>query len=736
MRRAYPYALFLILVCLFLWRPIFTGKALLPGDYLAEMRPWNAVVKPSAPPPQWNPLQWDAIAQFYPWRVLYARSMSHGKIPLWNPYQFHGAPFLADGQSAVLYPPNVVFLLFDPVTAFTVFAALHLFLAAAFTYMLLRALGCRELGGTVGAVVFTFCAFTVLWLELPTFIGAAVYLPLSLLLVHVAVEKRSVCWAMLSGGAVALAFLAGHFQIAFYVAFAVALWWLWKFAAVRRSQGRGYAVLIVGSLAVCCVVAGGLVAAAQILPTEELAANSHRVREVTAAGYDRFVDNRVWPVSLVTAFVPDFFGNPSNGDYFLIGQLPAPDERFTYWNTMFSQSIQVGNRHWRLGSAADYIEHGLYGGIMPLLLALFAVVCVWKRAHVGYFVMLGSVALLTATGTPINYLFYYVAPGFSGLGGPNRILVLYLFAVAALAGFGIDWFAQHSSDKVSVWGREIPRGALATAAALGTVAAVFFVTHSLAAGFVEGLTGSSYESPAVATFAVLALVSAVVLFSRASGWLKQPAFAVLSVTLIAADLFAFGINYNPTCDRSKVYPGTGLTTELRKIAEDKFIAPINGSWSLLNTPDAILPPNAAMVYGLHDVQGYDSLYTRDYKDLSSRIQGEDSSPPENGNMVLVRRFTSDLGRLADFAVSSSPLFRETPFPKRSRLAVSPEEARLVKAVDGVYIYQLRGSHRQSTDSRGGYEPFSFRFGLFLTLVGIMSICCAGTGRALRNRKQR
>ena len=149
-RRAYPYALFLILVCVFLWRPIFAGRALLPGDYLAEMKPWNTVVKPSASSPQWNPLQWDAIAQFYPWRVLYARSMSSGKIPLWNPYEFHGTPFLANGQSAVLYPPNVVFLLFDPITGFTVFAALHLFLAAVFTYMLLRALGCRELGAMTG----------------------------------------------------------------------------------------------------------------------------------------------------------------------------------------------------------------------------------------------------------------------------------------------------------------------------------------------------------------------------------------------------------------------------------------------------------------------------------------------------------------------------------------------------------------------------------------------------------
>ena len=125
--------------------------------------------------------------------------------------------------------------------------------------------------------------------------------------------------------------------------------------------------------------------------------------------------------------------------------------------------------------------------------------------------------------------------------------------------------------------------------------------------------------------------------------------------VIAADLFAFGINYNPTCERSKVYPETHLTGALRQIAGDRFIAPINPAWSLRALLDAVLPPNAAMVYGLHDVQGYDSLYTREYKDLASRIQGEDSSPQENGNMVLIRRYTPDLGRLADFAVSSMPL---------------------------------------------------------------------------------
>jgi hypothetical protein len=33
-----------------------------------------------------------------------------GLIPLWNPHQFCGAPFIANGQSAFFYPPNWLFL--------------------------------------------------------------------------------------------------------------------------------------------------------------------------------------------------------------------------------------------------------------------------------------------------------------------------------------------------------------------------------------------------------------------------------------------------------------------------------------------------------------------------------------------------------------------------------------------------------------------------------------------------
>lgn len=43
MRRAFPAVFFLMLALIFLWEPISHGKALLPGEYLLSMQPWNGM---------------------------------------------------------------------------------------------------------------------------------------------------------------------------------------------------------------------------------------------------------------------------------------------------------------------------------------------------------------------------------------------------------------------------------------------------------------------------------------------------------------------------------------------------------------------------------------------------------------------------------------------------------------------------------------------------------------------
>lgn len=737
----------------------------------------------SAHQPQWNPLQWDAIAQFYPWRVFYTRSMHEGHIPLWNPHQFCGTPFLANGQSAVLYPLNLIFLLFNPISGFTAFAFIHLLLAAIFMYLLLKELGCRTLGGIIGAVTFTFSAFMVLWLELPTFISVAAYLPLVLLLIHRAVERRSVFYGMLSGFAVALAVLAGHFQIAFYVVMAAGLWWLWKLLDVRRSEGTTYAVLKVVIPCIGFLIIAGLICAPQFLSSIELAKNSHRTREVTAEGYQVFVDNAVKPYHLVTALMPKFFGTPSRShffpNYYIDGRLE-------------------GERH--VCSAADYMEYGMYAGVLPLMLAIIGASLLRRKRHVGFFVILTLFALFTALGTPINRLFYYAIPGFSALGGPNRILLLYLFGVAALAGFGADYMVEKitgSDEQCKREHRRKLRTVIIAVAAVGALALIFSRVAMPAVYQMIGLTiYDEYAcSPAVVVFIAAYILISVSIIATAIKPANAKAFAVLAVLITVIELFEFGMSYNPTCGRAKVYPETKLTTKLKSLPDNTRIAPINPTWSLFSNPEALFPPNAAMVYGLYDMQGYDSLFTRAYKELSCKIQNTDSSPPENGNMVLFRQ---GIPEQANYVLSKTKL-RQVEMP---RMGLMP---RLVGRYDGVYVYdtgksygsalagckpdkwraissewdnetswlgpniiafrnintraeyvQLDSINYPGWVARSGnkvlvrntkvnlpnhriksvtlsFEPYTFRLGLFMMLTGVCMLCCVGTFRVLRRK---
>ena len=67
------------------------------------------------------------LYDFYP-KMLYALASLHdgGRGLLWNPFQNCGQPFFGISQTGLLYPPYLVFLLFDPSRALTVLLWLHL----------------------------------------------------------------------------------------------------------------------------------------------------------------------------------------------------------------------------------------------------------------------------------------------------------------------------------------------------------------------------------------------------------------------------------------------------------------------------------------------------------------------------------------------------------------------------------------------------------------------------------
>src|SRR5512140_2234049 len=50
----------------------------------------------------------DFSGQFVAFAQYQATRFAQGEVPLWNPYNNGGHPFLADTQSAVFYPPRLI----------------------------------------------------------------------------------------------------------------------------------------------------------------------------------------------------------------------------------------------------------------------------------------------------------------------------------------------------------------------------------------------------------------------------------------------------------------------------------------------------------------------------------------------------------------------------------------------------------------------------------------------------
>ncbi|MBD3293141.1 MAG: YfhO family protein, partial [Armatimonadia bacterium] len=286
---------------------LFGPQAPLAAGFQAKMEPWASEADLPGTDRQWSPLLWDGVAQFYPWRLLAARTMRDGELALWNHHQMCGYPFVANGQSALFYPPNWLLALADVKWGMGLLAALHYALAAILTALLCRALGLGHLPAALAGVAFAFGGFMVTWTELPTLMNSAAWLPGALL--GVALIFRGSRWGLpVLALALAMTLLAGHMQIAAYVWMVAGMYALARVAwsAIKRRPTRPH------------VLAGGLglallLSAPQVLPTLELVPNSPRGRGgPSETGWQFHKRVAMEPAEWLLFFDPDAFGNPAH----------------------------------------------------------------------------------------------------------------------------------------------------------------------------------------------------------------------------------------------------------------------------------------------------------------------------------------------------------------------------------------------------------------------------------------
>ncbi len=573
--------------CAFCW-PVFTGKVMLPADLCLLMLPWKSLQSQFPDFHRaYNPML-DPIQQYLPWRIYAVESLRSGLIPLWNPYSFCGTPFLANLQSTLLYSPNLLFLLTGARHGFGVSAILHLTLGGWFMYWFLRDLRLRPPAALFGALVFMFSGFTVTWLEYPTLsLWVLMWLPAVLLCYQRSLARPLSPWPALCALAIGAQFLGGHLQISAYLVMAFLLYALVRVATPGQTRRqRGSAAL----LALLPLALGVGLALGQILPTLELAAHSGRVSHGVEGAF-----STAFPLThLVLYLIPNFFGNPVH---------------YNYWGSFQNPAI-------------NYFETACYVGVLPLLLAARALLR-WREPALWFFAGLSVLALLAAVGSPVYLALYHLAPGFKELAGLGRILCLAGFGLAGLAALGTDDLLRRTESAKP--GR--PLLALAALAA-GFVCVSLFIFQAPADNM--GADFQRYLLVQVVVFAVLVLASLLVIQLRTSLTVSASTFSWLAIALLLADLFGFGIRFNPYTDARIAYPETETTRWLQEHAGHQRVA------SLASDGMDWMAHNSPMIFGLRDIHGSDSLRVKRSFDLVSPPNGDQSKYPPMDSALLDR----------------------------------------------------------------------------------------------------
>jgi len=332
---------------------------------------------------------YDIYTEHYPMTRYGFEALASGRLPLWNPYQLGGAPFLATPHVGLLYPGNWIYLVLDTAVATEVSFVLHLFWAGLGAFLLARTLGLPPLAGATWAVTFGWSGWMVFYANQASLVSGMSWLPMTVYLVE-RTARGSYGAGLSLAGAVALQLLNGATEFFVHSMLVAAAWSALRLGqlaaegAFRTAAARGAGLL-------GAVAAGVLLAAPQLLPSMELASQSVRAQ----------------------------MGLTLNQAIGLAGDVVAIE--------YFDQALRV------FGMVAV--------GVLPFAGVGFGLGTHWRALAV-LLLSIALLAVLLASGGDV-YALYFETPIGRLFRRPHKFLHVHAFAQAGLASLAVGWLAVH-----------------------------------------------------------------------------------------------------------------------------------------------------------------------------------------------------------------------------------------------------------------------------------------------------
>jgi hypothetical protein len=382
-KKYWPQVLLLLAVFFFLQKFLFAGEILItPGMGLSD---YNLNIVPNA--------------------HFLTEALKQGRLPFWVPEIWAGFPLVASGESSPLSPLNLIlFSLFSPATGLALYTLFAFLMIGFSTFYFLKSLKLSSEASLVASLSFTFATGMVVRLVHIQFFGTIAFFPLTLLLTEYFFKKKNPFFLLLLGLVLALQILNFSPPTALICFLGFSLYFLFK-AYVSSSKKQ----LPVSLLALfLTLLLAFLLAAVQILPSFQLLGVSERKTGISLIRAREFP---FCPQELLYLLRPAPFGSPSTGNY----NTPCLEEPSAIW------------------------ESNTYIGLVGLGLAILALLYLsLKKREALFFSFLLIFSLILALGRYTPFSFLLELPPFSFFRVPGRFLVLTMFSLSVLAGFGFE----------------------------------------------------------------------------------------------------------------------------------------------------------------------------------------------------------------------------------------------------------------------------------------------------------
>lgn len=589
-KKLLPFACLVAITVLFFWQFFFKGLLPIPADTIIGLyHPYRDLYSKDYPNgiPFKNFLITDPVRQQYPWRQISINSFKNLELPIWNPYSFTGTPLLANVQSGVFYPLNILFIFLPFEISWSTLILLEPLLASIFMFAYLRNLKLDKYSSFFGAIVFSFSGFFTTWLEWGTILHVGLWLPLILLSIdkvrlNIKDNRQIFIWSIILIFSTVSSFFAGHLQIFFYLSLVGAIYVILRIWQSRNKKLAG--ILFITWLITLVVVSIQLVPALKFILLSA-----------------RDLDQILWQKDgwfipwqhLVQFIAPDFFGNPTT---------------LNYWGV------------WNYGELTPYV------GILPLILVFYAMLFRKDKKTL----LFGSIfftSMIFSLPTPIAKLPFLLEIPFISTAQPTRLLFLIDFSLSVLAALGLNYL-----KKSGKW-KEI----ISPVAIVGILIIVLFgfslMGQELGIKIEDLETAKRNLILPLSTFAGAVLL--IFLFFRINEKHKQ--YLMLALILLTIfDLFRFSWKFNTFSKKEYLFPST-LSID--------FLKKNTGEFRIATSDPRILPPNFSSVYKIQSVEGYDPLFVQRYAEFVSAINRNkaDINPPFGFNRIVrIDNFSSPL----------------------------------------------------------------------------------------------